>query len=122
MIVTSPSLVYPGTVEIPDAFDWPVTMAAYGMMRAIRDIEPEQTYFVMLPYLIKIVKVWNINGFPEHPSQPEDIPCRPFPEIVKVLGEIFNRILEVNGRDQEVPLAPSPQLTAPRKRIKPVTS
>lgn len=104
MIIESPSERYPGTVEIPDTFGWPETVAFYGMMRDIANTQPEEAFYKMLPGIIKLVTAWDIAGFPMHPEKPEDIPSQPFPEVVKLLGAIFSGLQKVNGHELEIPL------------------
>lgn len=105
MIIESPSDKFPGTVTIPDGFGWPETVAFYGMMRDIANTQPEEAFYKMLPGLIKLVIAWDIVGFPAKPEKPEDIPVKPFPEVIKVLGAIFGALQRVNASELDVPLA-----------------
>ena len=103
---------FPGYVEIPDDFGWPETLAYYGIMRATKGKEPEESFYYMIPGLIKIVKAWHIEGWPEKPKKAEDIPCKPFTEVVKVLGVLFRAVQKEALDDLTVPL---PQSETPIK-------
>lgn len=104
---------FPGYVVLPDAFGWKETRAYYGMMREISDKEPEDAFYLMLPGLIEIVQEWHIQGWPEHPTVPEDIPCKPFPQVINVLGAIYRQIQDRVLEDAVIPLELSQPPTEP---------
>lgn len=106
---------FPGWVEMPDVFGWPETLAYYALMRAQRGLDPEDAFYAILPGMIKIVKEWHIEGFPEKPEVPTDIPCRPFRAVIVVLNQIFKYIIEAATAENDVPLLSSPKRTVTRK-------
>lgn len=101
MIVTSPSKVFSGTVELPDGLTFPQYRAwlngldkCVAVRKEIPADDPRlavELYAALLPAIFQCVTVWRIAGFPEGVTA-DTIPATPHNEVLSLLSAICTAV------------------------------
>ena len=90
--IVSPVERFPGTVMLPDAFDWD-QLAAWEA--SIEDTSSAKGTIGMLRAQVRALVgmglVWHIRGIPEAPT-PETFPTRPLAAISELIAWLFREV------------------------------